>query len=50
MDGGLRRIRDKVAVLRVGQCSKENWGDSRRVTRISWMHEGDRKGHGFVRQ
>ena len=39
-----------MAGLRVGQCSKENWGDSRRVTRISWMREGDRKGHGFVRQ
>ena len=43
-------VRIRMAGLRVGQCSKENWGDSRRVTRISWMREGDRKGHGFVRQ
>ena len=45
MDGGrLRRIRDKgVAGLRVGQHSKENLGDSRRVTGIGWMCEGVRR-------
>ena len=32
----------RVAGLRVGQCSKENSGDLRRVTRFNWMHEGNR--------
>ena len=33
----------RVAGLRTGQHSKENSRDSRRVTWISWMHEGDRR-------
>ena len=32
-----------MAGLRVGQRSEENLGDSRRVTWISWIQDGDRR-------
>ena len=33
--GGTEKLGIRVARLRVGQCPKEKWGDSRRVTLIS---------------
>ena len=39
---GSEELGIRVAGLRVGQCSKENSGDLRRVTRFNWMHEGNR--------
>ena len=41
--GGSEELGIRVAGLRVGQHSKENSGDLRRVTWISWMCEGERR-------
>ena len=40
--GGSEELGIRMAGLRVGQSLKENSGDSRRVSWISWMREGDR--------
>ena len=41
--GGSEKLGMRVAELRVGQSSKENSGDSWRVTWISWIQEGDKR-------